>query len=426
MTLAGNTALGLMVIAWMLLCYQALRDLNWVGARSAIPPVSALLPAAHPILSNNFLLFIKLSALVTFTHIAIYFVTYLAYIFLHDSPLGFIDSFKEIWLRWDSVNYLQLAEHGYQEEGEHRFLLVFFPLYPFLIRLVNYIVADYFLSGLIVSFGASISMAYVLFKLVVLDFGDEELAWRTIKLLLLFPFAFFQGIVYTESTFLFLSIASFYMMRQAKWVPAGLFGLLAATTRNHGLLLLLPMAYEVFRQNKQLHIVSFKHLFITWGKGLIGLCLILTGYFYYLALNKWLTGDWFKFLEYQKEHWVTGFGFFASNIELHLNLISEKNSKLSIGTWLPTFVLFFGAMSAIIASMRKVPISYTLYGLVYLLISYSPTWLLSGPRYVSGLFTLFVAIALWTKKRDVEWVIYLSFTLLLALYSILFFESVVY
>ena len=50
----------------------------------------------------------------------------------------------EIWNRWDATHYLRLAEHGYTAAGDSRLSLVFFPLYPWLVRAGSLIqVMDY-------------------------------------------------------------------------------------------------------------------------------------------------------------------------------------------------------------------------------------------------------------------------------------------
>lgn len=41
----------------------------------------------------------------------------------------------EIWNRWDAVNYQRLAQFGYSATGESQPLLVFYPLYPWTVRL---------------------------------------------------------------------------------------------------------------------------------------------------------------------------------------------------------------------------------------------------------------------------------------------------
>ena len=45
----------------------------------------------------------------------------------------------EIWNRWDATHYLDLAKNGYVAVGESRVSLVFFPLYPWLVRAMAFL-----------------------------------------------------------------------------------------------------------------------------------------------------------------------------------------------------------------------------------------------------------------------------------------------
>ncbi|MGH9801667.1 MAG: hypothetical protein ACRD82_14985, partial [Blastocatellia bacterium] len=54
-----------------------------------------------------------------------------------DQPVNGWRGWLEIWNRWDALNYLKLAEHGYNAMGEMRPTMVFYPLYPWLISLLN-------------------------------------------------------------------------------------------------------------------------------------------------------------------------------------------------------------------------------------------------------------------------------------------------
>ncbi len=65
----------------------------------------------------------------------------------------------ELWNNWDSTHYLKLAEHGYVAAGDSWVSLVFFPLYPWLVRLVAFVARDYMLAALIVSGFASFAAA---------------------------------------------------------------------------------------------------------------------------------------------------------------------------------------------------------------------------------------------------------------------------
>ena len=44
------------------------------------------------------------------------------------------ETWQTLWNRWDATHYLSLAEHGYTVTGEGRFSIVFYPLYPWLVR----------------------------------------------------------------------------------------------------------------------------------------------------------------------------------------------------------------------------------------------------------------------------------------------------
>ncbi|MCL2397354.1 MAG: hypothetical protein FWC93_04735 [Defluviitaleaceae bacterium] len=57
--------------------------------------------------------------------------------------------------RWDAPHYLTIAEIGYswQEDGRN-ILLVFFPLYPYLIRLATFATGNHLTSACIVSFAS--------------------------------------------------------------------------------------------------------------------------------------------------------------------------------------------------------------------------------------------------------------------------------
>src|SRR5262249_43700726 len=61
---------------------------------------------------------------------------------------------------------------------------------------------------------------------------------RAVLAAAVFPFAFFFGVAYSESTFLLFTVASFYFFRTARWIPAGLCGAIATATRVNGIFML--------------------------------------------------------------------------------------------------------------------------------------------------------------------------------------------
>src|SRR5882672_7323340 len=95
-----------------------------------------------------------------------------------------------IWNRWDSLNYQKLAQFGYSATGELKPLLVFYPLYPWTVRLFAFITRDYLVSAFLDSTLASLVTAIVLQRLVEMDYS-KELAQRAVWFLFIFPTSYF-------------------------------------------------------------------------------------------------------------------------------------------------------------------------------------------------------------------------------------------
>ena len=65
---------------------------------------------------------------------------------------------------------------------------------------------------------------------------------------MLFPTGFFLVGGYPHGLFLLLAVGSMYAMRRRRWWLAGLLAALAGATRQVGVLLAAPFAYEYLRQ----------------------------------------------------------------------------------------------------------------------------------------------------------------------------------
>src|SRR3989338_7859248 len=59
---------------------------------------------------------------------------------------AFNSPFFDIWSRWDSAFYVDIATKGYTEKT-----IGMYPLYPFLIKIINFIIPHAHTSGLIIS-----------------------------------------------------------------------------------------------------------------------------------------------------------------------------------------------------------------------------------------------------------------------------------
>ncbi len=164
---------------------------------------------------------------------AVFAIAYVSTYFTNGGPTdpGYILLHELV--RWDSQQYLRIAQFGYVNQGDAANGIVFFPFYPFLIRIITFNFNYVALSGLIISNTCSILTVAYLFKLVKLDYNDS-VAKKTILFLSIFPTACFLSAAYTESVFLVLTIASLYYARNSNWSLAGLLGILSTLTRISG------------------------------------------------------------------------------------------------------------------------------------------------------------------------------------------------
>jgi len=194
-------------------------------------------------------------------------------------------SWLSIWGVWDTGRYLDIAEHGYSTAltgGRPQPNYAFFPLYPLLIRLVGGLLGDTFVAGIIVSNLLLLLGSVLLYRLVRLD-ADEPTALRTVKYLFLFPSAFVLSGVFAESLFLALSVAAFFSARRGRWALAGLSGFLAALTRQIGVLIIIPLAYEYLRG------VQWKPIRVR--RDVLFLLLVPLGLATFALYTYYLTGD---------------------------------------------------------------------------------------------------------------------------------------
>lgn len=141
-------------------------------------------------------------------------------------------------VRWDSIQYLDIAHHGYASRGD----TVFFPFYPLTIRLVGSVIGSYTVAGILISLTAFAAALVALHLLTEIELGPGA-ADATVYILAFAPLSFFFTAVYTESLFLAISVCAVLAARNDRWGVAAVLGGLAAITRVPGILLTLPLAW---------------------------------------------------------------------------------------------------------------------------------------------------------------------------------------
>ena len=296
------------------------------------------------------------------------------------------------FVQWDSPHYLDIARNGYVNEGDAANFIVFFPLYPLLVKLITFDFAYVNLSGLIVANVSSVVAVIYLFKLAKLDYSDS-VAKKAVLYLSVFPAAYFLSAVYTEGLFLALVISSVYYARCGRWFSAGFLGLFASLTRIAGLLLLPVLVVEYFHQKEwKVKAVDLRLLWVS---------LPVFGFLAYLLVNFQVTGSFFTFLEVERVHWSQNFdplgglwgavGWFGN---------SAFPESITRGYAQVVFAVF-GLLMVLAGYKAKLRPSYQVYMVLTWMLSVSTGFWISVPRYVLTMFPMFVALALFSQKRVV-------------------------
>src|SRR5215208_5412711 len=94
-----------------------------------------------------------------------------AFVVWKNEWVGSFYNWLAIWNRWDAPHYLDIARAGYVSEGVESRWIVFFPLYPWLVRVSAFVLRDGPLAAFFVSGLASVAAGLLLYGLAR---GDDE------------------------------------------------------------------------------------------------------------------------------------------------------------------------------------------------------------------------------------------------------------
>ena len=317
------------------------------------------------------------------------------------NALGYEETLLDALRTWrcaDGIHYLDIARDWYLSEGsiDRLVQLVFLPGYPLLVRLLIPLAGGDLAAGLIVSALCFAAAGGVLYRLLRLDLPHET-AMRALILLCLTPGSFFFAAPMSESLFLLLCALCLYLARSGRWLPGCLCGAMAAFTRSLGLTLFVPLVMELVRSAVGRELSVRRTLFRA-----AALLLIPAGFGAYCYINYLVSGDPFRFMVYQSEHWSQHLGLFfntAAYQTQHAVSSFGRDLPLFWGLWLPNLLCSFAALALMILAVRRLRPSYTAWFIVYYVIAIGATWLLSAPRYLLAMIALPAALALLTEKK---------------------------
>ncbi len=323
-------------------------------------------------------------------------------------------------VRWDSIWYLRIADHGYRIKQDTGF----FPLYPLAAHVGSWVLGSSILAGVLISIVATLVGLMIVHRLTELELGDKA-ASTTVKLIAFAPFAFYLSALYTEGLFLALSAGTFLAARRERWALAGILGGLASMVRVTGVLLLVPVVLFYIASLRQRH-GSPRPRELAWmlliPAGLAAFCIYTASDGFGLLAS----------LHAQHSYWQHRFTGPLSGIwqglqaawhqvkaALSGNLTAENRTPATL-----QIVVLAVSIAGLVGVFRRLPPAYGTYVLLGLLIPLSsPT--IGDPlrgldRYASMMFPLFMWLGVWAAGRKVERPLVIGFAVLLALFTIQF------
>ena len=303
----------------------------------------------------------------------------------------------ELHNRWDSYWYLDIARNGYYLRGEKEIAnVVFFPLYPLLMRLAGPVAGrDLVLAGWMLSC-LFLVLAVVMLTRLSQEFHPDIDPTLPAAFLLAYPAAFFLNAVYSESLFLFLSLATVFWALRRNFTIASVWAALASATRVAGVFLFVVLFIEFVQANGWRALLTRR----VWPLALAPLGALAFCTYHWIAF-----GDFFLYLKVQN--------FFGRDFEMEASDFLVRNNPNLANTVLDLAYTAVAILLGIIA-LRRFRLSYGVYMLVSLAIALSSGSVLGIARYSMVLFPIyFIAAGIRSPVGRGAWL--LGSTLLLAL-----------
>ena len=326
--------------------------------------------------------------------------------------------------RFDAVNYLAIAAHGYSALGAKG--TAFYPFYPYCIRLLGVVTGSDVLAGVLVSAASFATALVLLHRLTELELGRPA-ADATVLLLAFAPLSFFFTAIYTESLFLLLSVGTLVAVRRERWMLAGILGALAAVTRPTGILLAVPIAVGVIRRRRRLHPQGLWSLGAPAALGSYLALLAAAGYSWMAPFHA--EANWYRINDGPL------FGVAAALLDAIRGVVAVGQGESiyqptkfgPLSSDVQSVVLFAVLVicgATLVRCFRSLPLEYGAYAAVTLtMVLSSSTFgqpLASLDRYALTIFPLWMVAGAWVAKRGLQRPAAVVGSILLVFYTVQF------
>lgn len=333
---------------------------------------------------------------------------------IEDGPWSF--PFLGIWERWDGCWYIKIASFGY-EPGESA--TAFFPLYPAVTRVIGGAVGGSYTLGALLASGVAYVVAVTgLIRLVRREWGRFT-ARRAALYLSVFPSAFYLFAPFSEALFLAGAIWAILAARQRHWSLAAVAGIAAGLTRTHGILLVLPLAWEAVRwfRDERWSSDDWMRRWPELGGPALA---VIAPFIGFQAFNLYAGAALGQTPTDAQGYWG------GANFHPPWEVIAAAvrwTIERGDGIELVNVVMVAFAVLALIPIFRWLPLTYGLFALPHVVVLSTrllPTPLTSTSRFVLVIFPIFIVLALWGRDERFHTAWLVGSTLFLGLLTYLF------
>jgi hypothetical protein len=298
-------------------------------------------------------------------------------------------------LTWDGSWYEAIAGHGYAASGVQS--VRFFPAFPMAGRALGWVTGLGVGPALVLIANAcALAAMAALVILVRHDLGDADLARRSMWLLALAPAAYSLVLGYADAALMLCSIVTVLAARTGRWWAAATAGLVAGLVRPVGILVVVPVVIEVWRD---------RHAAASTGRWparlAAGLAPVVGTAGYLVWVGSQFGNVWLPFRVQQQNGHRGGFALPLAAMAHNLESVVHGH-HLGSALHIPWVVL---SVALLVVAFRRLPLSYAAFAAAVLAVSVASSNLDSFERYALGAFPLVIAASTLTSRRGVEAVV---------------------
>ncbi len=290
------------------------------------------------------------------------------------APGGWHYALLGIWQRFDTLWYLRIAERGYDLPAG----VVFYPLYPWLIRGLSGL-AGPMAAALLISTMAAFFYFWGLLRLARSEFPNGQ-ALPTVMLAAAWPASFFFFAGYTEALAVALIVWCVDWARDERWVLASACAFAAGLTRSAGTLAIVPLAIMAWRARRRAR----------WPVAIAPLGTL--GYWLWLQQ----TGRLSAAAAY-RTYWNTQVATPWTTLWRAMGALAERLDPL-VAISLAALILFF--IAGVAARRRIEDRCFSAAVIVHLLLRLCWPPLLGAPRYLLPVYPAYLTMGDWTEKME--------------------------